>query len=210
MNIIRNFIPHKIKKCDYKTPEWINKLSTLSLKKRFKLPKKYHMNPTASNKEALDIQSNECTSLINESKDRYIAKMSAKVDKYKTVLKTYWLHKFLSNNKKIPVIPPLLVNSELVSDFKQKANIFNNHFTSQCTIKNGSKLPNFSYKTEKKLTYFDIKDDAIPPIIKNLNLDKVHGWDQWSIRMIKSYLRYKTITPQSVLSEAQVKNFFIL
>ena len=177
MNIIRNFIPHKIKKCDYKTPEWINRLITLSLKKRSKLPKKYHMNPTASNNEALDIQSNECTSLINESKDRYIAKMSAKVDKHKTVLKTYWLHKFLSNNKKIPIIPPLLVNSELVSDFKQKANIFNNHFTSQCTIKNGSKLPNFSYKTEKKLTYFDIKDDGIPPIIKNLNVDKAHGWD---------------------------------
>ena len=28
LNIIRNFIPHKIKKCDYKTSEWINRLST--------------------------------------------------------------------------------------------------------------------------------------------------------------------------------------
>ena len=36
------------------------------------------MNPTVSNKEALDIQSQESTSLINESKDRYIAKMSSK------------------------------------------------------------------------------------------------------------------------------------
>ena len=27
--------------------------------------------------------------------------------------------------------------------------------------------------------------------------------------VLKSYLRYKTITPQSVLSEAQVKNFFL-
>ena len=54
------------------------------------------MNPTVGNKEALDIQSQECTSLINESKDRYIAKMSAKS-------KTYWsiINKFL-NNKKIP------------------------------------------------------------------------------------------------------------
>ena len=33
------------------------------------------MNPTVSNKEALHIQLQECTSLINELKDRYIAKM---------------------------------------------------------------------------------------------------------------------------------------
>ena len=63
------------------------------------------MNPTVSNKEALDIQSQECTSLINESKDRYIAKMSEKLDNPKTVPKTYWsiINKFLSN-KNILVI----------------------------------------------------------------------------------------------------------
>ena len=65
--------------------------------------------------------------------------------------------------------------------------MFNNYFASQCTpIKNGSKLPNFSYKTEKILTSFDIKDDDILSIIKNLNVDKAHGWDQLSIRMIKT------------------------
>ena len=98
------------------------------------------MDLTVSNKEALDIQSKECTSLTNESKDRYIAKKIAKLDNPKIVPKTYWsiINKFLSN-KKIPIIPPILVNGELVSDFKQKANIFNNHFASQCTpIKNGS------------------------------------------------------------------------
>ena len=146
------------------------------------------MNPTVSNKEALNIQSQESTSLINELKDRYIATMSAKLDNPKTVPKTYWsiINKFLSS-KKIPIIPPILVNGELVSYFKQKANMFNNHFASQCTaIKNSSKLPNFSYKTEKRLTSFDIKDDDILLIIKNLNVNKAHGWDQLSIRMIKA------------------------
>ena len=188
LNIFHNFIPHKIKKFDYKTPEWINRSIKLSLKKRSKLTKRYHSNPTANNKEALDFQAKECTSLIIESKERFIAKMSAKLDNPKTVPKTYWsiINKFLSN-KKTPIIPPVLVNGELVSDFEQKANLFNNYFASQCTpIKNGSKLPNFSYKTEKILTSFDIKDDDILSIIKNLNVDKAHGWDQISIRMIKT------------------------
>ena len=158
------------------------------MKKQSKLTKKYHGNPTANNREALDFQAKECTSLIIESKKRFIAKMSTKLDNPKTVPKIYWsiINKFLSN-KKTPIIPPVLGNGELVSDFEQKANLFNNYFASQCTpIKNSSKLPNFSYKTEKILTSFDIKDDDILSIIKNLNVDKAHGWDQLSIRMIKT------------------------
>ena len=57
------------------------------------------MNPTVSNKESLDIQSRECTLLINESKNRYIAKMNPKLDNRKNVPKTYWtiIKNFLSN-----------------------------------------------------------------------------------------------------------------
>ena len=60
--------------------------------------------------------------------------MSAKLDNPKTVPKTHWsiMNKFLSN-KKAPIIPSFLVNGKLVSDFEQKANLFNNYFTSQCT-----------------------------------------------------------------------------
>ena len=83
--IFHNFIPHKIKKFDYKTPEWMNK----SMKKRSKVTKRYHSNLTANNKEALDFQAKECSSLINESKERYITKMRAKIDNTKNVLKTY-------------------------------------------------------------------------------------------------------------------------
>ena len=114
--------------------------------------------------------------------------MSAELDNPKTVPKTYWLiiNKFVSN-KKTPIIPSVFVNSELVSDFQQKANLFKNYFASQCTpIENSSKLLNFIYKTEKILTSFDIKDDDILSIIKNLNVDKADGWDQLSIRMIKT------------------------
>ena len=114
--------------------------------------------------------------------------MSAKLDNNKTVPQTYWsiTNEFLSN-KKTPVISLSLVNGELVSDFKQKANLFNNYFISQCTpIKNCSKLLNFSYKAEKILTSFDVKDDDILPFIKYLNVDKAHGWDQLSIRITKT------------------------
>ena len=118
-NIFRNFIPHKIKKIDYLTPEWINKSTKLSLKKPSILTKSYHSNPTGDNKEALDFQAKECTSVIIESKEKYIPKVSAKLDHIKTVPKRYWLiiKTFLSN-KKTPIIPPNLVNGKLLLDFK--------------------------------------------------------------------------------------------
>ena len=60
--------------------------------------------------------------------------------------------------------------------------MFKNYFAAQCTqiktIKNGGKLPNFSYETEEILTSSDKKDDVILPIMKNLNVEKADGWDQ--------------------------------
>ena len=90
LNIFHIFIPDIIETFRYKTPEWINRWIKLSLKKRSKLTKIYHSNPTSNNTEALDCLAKECTSLIIESKDRFVAKMSAKVDNPKTVPKTYW------------------------------------------------------------------------------------------------------------------------
>ena len=119
MNIIRNFIPHKTKKFDYKNPEWMNTFIISALNKSSILLKRYYRNPSEYNKETLINQSNECTKLIIEAKQNNIAKMSSKLDSPDTASKTYWviINIFL-NKKKIPNIPPLLFNNKLVSDFR--------------------------------------------------------------------------------------------
>ena len=43
--------------------------------------------------------------------------------------KSYWsILKTFLNNKKIPCIPPLLHNDKLITNFKEKTEIFNNFF----------------------------------------------------------------------------------
>ena len=42
-----------------------------------------------------------------------------------------------------------------------------------------------SIKTDERLNYFEISENDILSIIKNLNSSKVHGWDKIWIRMIK-------------------------
>ena len=104
-----------------------------------------------------------------------------------TSAKSYWsiINNFL-NKKKIPTISPFLFNGTLISDFKQKAGIFNSYFPSQCTLINtSSKLPAFAYNMENRLDSVDIKNEYILLIIKNLIPNKAHGWDDIFTRMIK-------------------------
>ena len=62
---------------------------------------------------------------------------------------TYWLIlKAFLNNKKIPCIPPIYHNN-YITDFKDKAEIFNSFFAKQCTIvKNTSQFPTDSLKEQ--------------------------------------------------------------
>ena len=53
--------------------------------------------------------------------------MTTKLQDPKTAAKTYWaILSRLLYNKRIPSIPPLFVNGKFVSDFCEKANLFNN------------------------------------------------------------------------------------
>ena len=111
--------------------------------------------------------------------------MSAKLDNPNAAVKTYWsiISRFL-NKKKTPAMPPILTDGKLVSDFK--SGIFNSHFAAQCTpVKNANVLPKFKYRTDKRLNSFTINENNIFLIIKNLNADKAHEWDNISIRLMQ-------------------------
>ena len=58
-------------------------------------------------------KSNECTEAISAAKDKYIKQTCEKLHDPLTAPKTYWktLNRLLSN-KKVPAIPPLLVDRE--------------------------------------------------------------------------------------------------
>ena len=99
-----------------------------------------------------------------------------------SVLKTFY------NKKTIPLIPPLLVNDKFVTDINTKACIFNKFFAKQCTpLQNDSVLPvNQIFPTQSRLSFLDFNEDEFPKIIRTLNIYKAHGYDDFSIRMIKT------------------------
>ena len=78
------------------------------------------------------------------------------------------------------------MNVSFETNFLNKANIFNNYFSKQCNIfDNGSILPEVSFRTNKRLNHLEINGNDILKVIKDLNTNKAHGWDEIYIRIIK-------------------------
>ena len=125
-------------------------------------------------------QSNKCTKIILVKKEKYINDLSKKLNNTKTAPKTYWKiwNHFLSN-KKIPSIPPLLVNREMISNFSKKVKPFNKFFGLQyLLLSNTSILSPFTLRTDKWLLSLKINEDDILSIIKSINSNKSYGWDK--------------------------------
>ena len=130
----------------------------------------------------------EFSSIISRRKDEYYLQLAKKLIDLQTNAKTYWtILKTFFNGRKIPIIPPLVIGGKLVSDFKEKANMFNEFFSPQCTpINKGSKCPSQHYFiTNERLSFIIFDDQDIIKIVRALNINKLHGHDDISIRMIK-------------------------
>ena len=122
------------------------------------------------------------------SKQKYFSRIASKLTMTRKSPKTYWsLLKVFLNNKKILIIPPLFHENNFVTDFKEKAELFNAFFAKQCSlIDNNSSLPkNLIYLTEKRLSKIRFSEDDIAEIIQNLDPNKAHGHDQISVRRLK-------------------------
>ena len=94
------------------------------------------------------------------------------------------INSFLKKAKSLS-IPPILLNNIFITDIQEKANLFNDYFAQQCTLIDGGPLPFFVSKTSKSLSDIPFDESDIQVILKQLNPNKAHGWDNISIRMIQ-------------------------
>ena len=134
------------------------------------------------------IRKSDLNELISSTKTLYYENLAQKLNNPLLQAKTYWsIFKTFYNDKKIPLIPPLLIDDKFVTDIQTKANIFNKFFAEQCTpARNDSVLPvNQIFLTQARLKSLDFKKVEILKIIRALNINKAHGYDDISIRMTK-------------------------
>ena len=75
----------------------------------------------------------ELINIIKSSKENFYNNLGKKLNDPETSNKTYWsIMKTFAIGKKTPIIPPLLIKDKLISNFTEKANIFNDFLDQQC------------------------------------------------------------------------------
>ena len=188
LNIYSNFIPNKIKTVRPHQAPWITQAVKNFLRKKNRAYKTFVRRGRPDDKlDGIQKMISEGARLIEEAKRNYYLKAGKTLADPRTSSKTYWsLINTLLNKAKIPLIPPLLENGLFVTDFAEKAQIFNDYFIHQCTtIDTGSELPQDGPVTTTPITDFVISEEKILNIIRSLNPNKAHGWDEISVRMIK-------------------------
>ena len=121
----------------------------------------------------------ELYELISSTKTLYYENLAKNLNNPLLQTKTYWsILKTSYNDKKIPLIPPLLIDNKFVTDIQTKANIFHKFFAEQCTpLRNGYVLlVNQMFLIQARLKTLDFKEVEIFKIRRTLNINKAHGW----------------------------------
>ena len=115
----------------------------------------------------------ELSNLIRDTKTEYHSKLRTKLVNPSISAKIYWsILKTFANGSKVPVIPPLLINNEFISNFKTKANYLNQ----QCTaISTDSSIPSsLNLATNEAVTTVNCDEQLISKLIVTLNPNKAH------------------------------------
>ena len=123
-NVLNNYIPHETIICNDQDPPWFNNKVKKAIQEKNQLFGRVKSN---INNDTL-LKKLQC--LQNKLNERqYYTQISMKLMDVTTSAKTYWsiLKRFL-NDKRIPCIPPLFHDNKFITDFKEKAQIFNCFF----------------------------------------------------------------------------------
>ena len=210
MNIFHNCIPNKTFLCNDKDPRWFdNEIRKIQTKKN-EIFKEYIANAKSQTDcERLQLISNSLTEAIRSTKEKFYYKLSPKLVNPSTSSKTYWsILKTFVNGKKIPIILPLLVNDKIVTNFLEKANLFNEFFSKQCQLlkNNSTLLKSNTYHTENRLNDITFDNEKLLKIIQSLDANKDHGYDGISIRMLKLSSPFIVIKPLSIIFQNCLKS----
>ena len=180
LNIYSNFIPNKVKTIRPQQAPWVTQTVKNFLRKKNRAYRNFVRSDQPDDKlQGIQNMISEGSRLIEEVK-KDLANPEIESKKYWSLINT------VLNKAKMPIMPPLLEDGIFITNFAEKAQIFNDYFIQQCTtIDTGSQLPQHIPATITQLNNFVISEEKILNITRSLNPNKAHGWDGISVRTIK-------------------------
>jgi hypothetical protein len=188
-NIFTNFIPFEDIIVKPKDPPWMLRHIKTFYNRYRRTYKDFISKGRPPNLEASIKEMKEhYEKIVLDAHSKYLTRLGNKLKNPLSGPKTYHSAlKKLMGRCKFSIIPPILSNNKFITNSLEKANIFNSLFAAQCTTVNTDSTlpPNPSSAPPFQIENVTINESKIKDILKNLNPNKSHGWDNISIRMIK-------------------------
>ena len=174
LDILSRFIPNKIAICNDKDPPWITPEIKTAIKRKHRVYNRYVKRGRRLDEwENVRVIRNDTSKMITTDKDNHFASLGRKLSNPNIGIKKYWstLNRII-NKKNVSSVPPLIENDVFVTNFQEKANIFNNHFIKQSSFNiNESVLPRCCVsRCNKLLETIDINGDNVSKIIRSFFL----------------------------------------
>ena len=188
LNVSKNLVPNKYVVFDDKEPVWMDQSIKQLIKERDSCYSKYQ-SQGGRDKDLHIVTSltDKINEQISNKKRKFYLNLSDQPNDKCLNPKKYWtLLRPFYNGRKVPLIPPILKCQKYVSDFKEKANYFNEFFSLQCSpVVNRSVLPDKSYLSASFLESITISGSDILKTFRSLDINKAHGNDDISVRTMK-------------------------
>ena len=167
------------------------KLHKKEIRKRKRLHKSAKRQDTQETWNTYRIQRNKVISLIRKAKDDYYKSMTDKLNDPIRNTKQWWhLCKFIYSGKvEDHSIPPILSNDSIFTKDADKANIFNDYFTSISNIdETNLSIPSDIPFCASTLHNIHISETDVTDIIKSVKTNKACGPDKINHKILKEAL----------------------
>ena len=162
-------------------PSWMNERIKSKIQQKNSLFTQYVKNgKTSPDYQNLQFAITELLDYITERKIEYNFQLSESLNNPAASSKTYWtILKTFYSGKKIPLIPPLVINYQFITDFHEKGNYFNLYFARQCTpIENDNSIPTeTNCLCDATISAVDFEDQDVLEIIRALDINKARDHD---------------------------------
>ena len=188
ISIAKECIPNKTVRIRPSDPPWLTSYIKRYIRKRKRAYRKAKQTNSRINWNKFKKLRNKVVSLIRESKQAHIDKISNKLKSDSLSSKNWWsiLKTFISPNSKFSV-PPLDHNGIVYTEEEEKVNILNNFFRDQTILPdNNSFLPDIPlYPLTSYLDSIVLFPPEVDLVLKTLATGKASGPDGLNNRVLK-------------------------
>ncbi|PJE78267.1 hypothetical protein CI610_02800 [invertebrate metagenome] len=188
LSTAKKCIPFKTITVRNNSPAWLTNMVRRMIRKRKYLHRKAKRSGNEDDWANFRKLRNLCVNAIRKSKSNYFNKLYNKLNNNtNTSARDWWkiVNNFMTNSFEKSSIPPITVNNSIIYDDLEKANAFNNFFSSQSTINDTNIHPPDLLQPPHTLANIVISRQDVLDAIHSLNTRKAAGPDLISPRLIK-------------------------